>query len=263
MDLAGIWTETQAAVADAYRDLVRFGVDAVQALLVAIVAILLARFVRSRLSRVLGRTGIDPNVVAIARTAASVGIYVVAVAIALSLLGGNWTAVVAALGAGTVAISLALQDVLRSFVAGVYLLVERPFSIGQRIRVGDAEGRVEAIEFRTTVLATDRGDRVLVPNSTVFAAVVTNRSAAGSAPLAISLTGVKEPAPAAEAAIADLLGDLGDRFAGTPEIELRGASADGLAFEVRLRAEPDADPLPLIARLHERFPDAAVALQDG
>ena len=62
-------------------------------------------------------------------------------------------------------------------MSGVYLLLEQPFSIGDRVKVRDVEGQVENIEIRTTQLHTDDGVQVFIPNSIVFAEIVTNRTA--------------------------------------------------------------------------------------
>ncbi|HEU5433383.1 MAG TPA: hypothetical protein VFU81_17085, partial [Thermomicrobiales bacterium] len=105
-ELAGVWTETQSALADAYRDFIRFAVEAIPALIIAIAAIVFARFVRSRLSQVLTRAHLDAHVAAMARTVATVAIYVVAAVLIVSLLGGNWTAFVAAFSAGAVVLTL-------------------------------------------------------------------------------------------------------------------------------------------------------------
>jgi len=58
----------------------------------------------------------------------------------------------------------------------VYLLLERPFRVGDTIRVRDQEGVVENIGVRTTSLRTPDNVYVLVPNMIVFAEVVANRS---------------------------------------------------------------------------------------
>src|ERR687885_86199 len=68
------------------------------------------------------------------------------------LIGVPWTTVIALTSVLGLAASLALQDVLKNFVAGVYLLVERPFRIGEWIKVRDYVGAVETIDVRTTVL---------------------------------------------------------------------------------------------------------------
>ncbi len=260
LEIAGIWSETQSALSDAYRDFVRFAVEAIPALVIAFAAVALARFVRTRLSRMFVSSRLDAHVVAMARTATTVAIYVVAGVLIVSLLGGNWTAFVAAFSAGAVVLTLALQDILRNFVTGVYLLIERPFAIGDRIRVGDAEGWVQGIEFRTTELLTDAGDHVLVPNATVFAAVLTNRGRRDDVVTTISVDKIAGSPASIEPVLADVRAAARDILAGPPKITLRSASPDGVAFDLSLPLRPGSDPSPLVALLHERFPDAVITL---
>jgi small-conductance mechanosensitive channel len=92
----------------------------------------------------------------------------------VEVLGVSPTALVAGFGVLGLAASLALQDILKSFCAGVYLLFERPFLIGDEIKVKEFQGRVVDIGIRTTVLHTEDGREVLVPNSVVLADIVVN-----------------------------------------------------------------------------------------
>src|SRR6185437_13751033 len=79
-------------------------------------------------------------------------------------------------GALTVALSFALQDILKNLVSGVYLLLERPFVIGDRITVATYTGVIENISIRVTALRTSGGERVLVPNGMLFSSAVVNNS---------------------------------------------------------------------------------------
>src|SRR5204862_8009271 len=90
---------------------------------------------------------------------------------AVEVLGVSPAALVAGFGVLCLAASLALQDILKSFCAGVYLLFERPFRLGDDIKVKDFRGRVVDIGLRTTVLHADEGQEVLVPNSVLLADV--------------------------------------------------------------------------------------------
>jgi small-conductance mechanosensitive channel len=108
----------------------------------------------------------------------SIGVAIVAwVAMRLTL---NWLGSAmrrARVDTGT-AFSLAVQDILKNFFSGVYLLLERPFRVGDTIRVKDQQGVVENIGVRTTMLRTAENVEVLVPNVMVFTEVVTNHSQA-------------------------------------------------------------------------------------
>ena len=89
------------------------------------------------------------------------------------------TAFVAVVGTAGLAISLSLQDVLKNLVAGLIILVERPFAIGEHIDFRTFSGIVETIELRTTVLRTPTGQRVVIPNALIFSDALVNRSAYG------------------------------------------------------------------------------------
>jgi small conductance mechanosensitive channel len=69
-----------------------------------------------------------------------------------------------------------VQDILKSFFAGLYLLFERPFLIGDDIQVKEHVGRVEHIGFRATSIRTKEGVLVVVPNALFFIEPVQNRT---------------------------------------------------------------------------------------
>ena len=79
---------------------------------------------------------------------------------------------IALLGLGSVAIGFAFQDIFKNFLAGVLLLLQEPFSLGDQIIVGEFEGTVEEIALRSTQIRTYQGELVVMPNSIVFTSPV-------------------------------------------------------------------------------------------
>src|SRR6202035_1250141 len=75
-----------------------------------------------------------------------------------------------------VAIGLAFQDLLRNVLAGIWLLLEQPFRLGDTITVVDQTGAVQNITLRTTTLRTGEGALAILPNLTVFTGIVINSS---------------------------------------------------------------------------------------
>ena len=75
---------------------------------------------------------------------------------------------IALLGLGSVAIGFAFQDIFKNFLAGVLLLLQEPFSLGDQIIVDSYEGTVSEIALRSTQIRTYRGEVVVIPNSVVF-----------------------------------------------------------------------------------------------
>ena len=76
------------------------------------------------------------------------------------------------LGLGSVAIGFAFQDIFKNFLAGILLLLNEPFQLNDQIVVNDFEGTVEAVNIRSTEIRTYQGERVVIPNATVFTSSV-------------------------------------------------------------------------------------------
>lgn len=74
------------------------------------------------------------------------------------------TALVATSAVTSLVLGLALQPILSNFFAGLVVSLERPFRINDWIRVGEHEGRVIAITWRTTHLRTRENDNLVIPN---------------------------------------------------------------------------------------------------
>ena len=103
---------------------------------------------------------------------------ILAVVIVLENLGISLTGVWTTLGVGSVAVALALQETLSNFFAGFYLLADRPVAHGDYIKLDSGqEGYVQRIGWRSTSLRTLGNNTVVIPNSTLAKAVVTNYSA--------------------------------------------------------------------------------------
>lgn len=173
------------------NDLAHFLLQLLKIVLIAALTLTIARRIKLWSGSLFRRTRLAPNVIALLGN----GLFVLSIILGfswlLAALGANWTAVLASLSAITVAIGLALQDVLKNFVAGIYLLVEQPFKIGDRIMVKGVTGAVEGVDIRTTILRTDDGLRVIVPNNVVLTEVVTNRSAYDTRQVTLQITDTK------------------------------------------------------------------------
>jgi len=90
--------------------------------------------------------------------------------IALSVIAPSFQAadLVKLLGVGTVAIGFAFQNILQNFLAGILLLLQEPFRLGDVISVTGIEGKVSDIQARATVITTKEGRQVVIPNAVIF-----------------------------------------------------------------------------------------------
>jgi small-conductance mechanosensitive channel len=104
--------------------------------------------------------------------------FTVVIGVGVGLTAAGYSAVITALGAvaagATVALGFAMQDTVEAFVAGVFILLDKPFTIGDWIEWGDHKGRVKDITIRTTKVETFNNERLTVPNNELANATVKN-----------------------------------------------------------------------------------------
>jgi small conductance mechanosensitive channel len=98
------------------------------------------------------------------------------------------TVPVAVIGSLAVAGAFAIQDILKDLVAGFYILMERPFHIGDEINTASYVGKVEDIQIRATKLRLVSGEQVTIPNAMVFGGVVVNNTFYGERRATITAT---------------------------------------------------------------------------
>jgi small conductance mechanosensitive channel len=147
-----------------------------QAFLVLIVSFVGMRLALNWTGSAMRRARVDLGTQILVKRALLVAWLIVTLVIVLGILGVNPAGLLAVAGAVGLAFSLAIQDILKNFFSGIYLLLERPFRVGDTIRVKDQLGVVENIGVRTTLLRTTDNVQVLVPNATIFSEVVTNHT---------------------------------------------------------------------------------------
>lgn len=106
-------------------------------------------------------------IVRLAARVASMTILIVGLVTALGTMGVNVSALVAGLGLTGFVLGFAMKEVISNFVAGILLLVYRPFELGDHIGVAGVEGQVIDIDLRYTTLQKDHLTHLL-PNAVLF-----------------------------------------------------------------------------------------------
>ena len=144
------------------------------------------------------------------------------------------------LGIGGVAIGFAFRDVLQNLLAGILILLTRPFVIGDQIRAGSHEGTVEDVWVRATVLRTYDNQRILIPNATLFVDKITIITAHDKRRLAFPLTiGNGDDMKEARHIIVDALsGTEGILADPPPEALVTGLGAAGVDMTARFWIDP-------------------------
>lgn len=152
-------------------------------LLWALGIILLTRYAVDLVARITRRAfrPVEPTLRKFLVQASEILTLVVGAVAFLSALGIQATSLVAVLGAAGLAIGLALQNTLSHFAAGVMLINQRPFEVGDFIEgASGVKGVVDAIGIFSTTVVTPDNVKITVPNNNLFSGVLKNTTAMGT-----------------------------------------------------------------------------------
>lgn len=159
------------------RDVVAALPNVLIALVVLLGFWLLARAARGLVERVWGSR--EGNLGRLFGRLASGSLLVLGVLVAITIVFPSVTpaSLFSLLGVGGVAIGFAFRDILQNLLAGILILLTRPFRIGDQIVVDSAEGTVEDIQVRATIIRTYDNLQVVIPNTQLFTGKVTVKTA--------------------------------------------------------------------------------------
>ena len=122
------------------------------------------------------KPGIDEQLVHMASKTLKVFVIIIGCLIVLQNFGVNVTALLAGLGLGGVALAFAAQDTVANVFGTITILLDTPFRIGDSVKIGDTEGAIEEIGFRSTRIRTLYNSLIIMPNSVVAKEKIDNLS---------------------------------------------------------------------------------------
>lgn len=169
------------SVTEAWAEIVAlvtaYGLSVLGAIVLLIVGLWLSGRVKRGVTASLMRVRrVDETLRSFFANLARYAVIVLTVIMVLNQFGVQTASLIAVLGAAGLAIGLALQGTLSNVAAGVMLLLFRPLSVGQFVEAGGASGTVKDVNLFTTELATLDNVQVIVPNSQIWGANITNYS---------------------------------------------------------------------------------------
>lgn len=176
-------TETiSESVDQSIQTLLRGGWEAalktvLMALLVLIVCLVIKRIFLRLLDGALDRGRTDKSFHGFIRSSLNVVLWFVTIMIVAEMLGINATSLLALVSIAGLAVSLSVQDTLANLAGGLSILATHPFKVGDYVEIGSNAGTIQEIGMVYTKLTTVDNRRIVVPNSIVSDAEVTNYTA--------------------------------------------------------------------------------------
>ncbi|MBO4913980.1 MAG: mechanosensitive ion channel family protein, partial [Oscillospiraceae bacterium] len=137
---------------------------------------------------------------------------VVLALVVLDSLGVEVTSFIALISVAGLAVSLALQNTLANIAGGIMILTTQPYSLGDYVSVSGMEGTVDLIRLSSTKLVTVDNKQIIIPNSTVAGATVTNFNRLGRRRVDLTFTA------SYDSATEDVYAALNDAMSRFPQI---------------------------------------------
>lgn len=149
---------------------------AILALVIFFVGLYLAGVITKLVHSAMERRNTDTEVKMVIVKVTRWSIIILSIFVALQQIGFDVSAFLVSLGVVGFTIGFALQDISKNLVAGLLILLQQPFDIGDAIKIEAFVGTVINVDLRATEIKTFDGKIVLIPNADVYTSPITNYS---------------------------------------------------------------------------------------
>jgi len=168
------FSQFQKIYETAVEFLVKYSFQALGAILIFIIGLILARKISNVILKQLEKRNIDVTLRTYAGHIVHLLIVFCFTVIALGKFGISIAPFVAALGAVTLGVGLALQGLVSNYGAGLSIITTRPFKVGDTISVIDVSGVVKEIKLAATIVETEDQEEITIPNKHIIGEVLLN-----------------------------------------------------------------------------------------
>lgn len=156
--------------------------------LILVIGVLVIRVIMRIITAALEKSHLEKAAHSLILSLARAAMYVLLFLIAASQMGIDVSSIVALASVLTLALSLALQNMVSNLIGGFVILYTHPFHSGDYVEIAGQGGTVKEISMTYTVLATPDNRIISIPNSAVAAAQVVNYSSADSRRVELTVT---------------------------------------------------------------------------
>lgn len=167
-------TQVQKIVAIIIDFCVRYSFQIVGALIILGIGIYIAGWLSRVVIRMCEKKGMDVTLTSFLAQVVKLVVLCFVIIMALGKFGISVAPLIAALGAMAFGASFALQGPLSNYGAGLVIIMTRPFVVGNTILIDGVSGVVEEVTLATTILSTEDGEKITIPNKQIVGEVLTN-----------------------------------------------------------------------------------------
>ena len=236
------------------EELIRFAFQVIVA--VAVLAVFFGVYIgiRAALRPVFERSRLEEDARHLLESLAKFTILGFGVILALDQLGFNVTSLIAGLGVAGLALGFAAKDTLANFIAGVTILWDRPFRVGDRVEADGEFGQVKTITLRSTRIHTNDNRVVIIPNQSIMNSKIVNHTMQASlrTVVAFGIAYEADIARAREVVLELIRGDDRVRERPAPEVVVTELAASSVNMALRFWLKNPHQEVPLELEYLER-----------
>lgn len=172
----GLSEDPQGFVHDLVSDLVQFGLKLLAALAIYIIGAWIIKRIKRALARSFEKRKTEKTLATFISSLVSIGMTVLLIVLTVGALGVNTTSIAAMLGAGAMAVGLALSGTMENLAGGLIILIFKPFKAGDFIAVQGFSGTVKEVSIVSTKITTTDNRVIVIPNGSISNGTVDNYS---------------------------------------------------------------------------------------
>ncbi len=172
-------------------------------------------------------SNLDDQILPVIRKSLKAAIWILGIIVALNNAGYDVGALIAGLGIGGLALAMAAKDSVSNIFGGIMIFTDKPFKIGDRIKINGFDGTIEEIGLRTSRMRTLEGRLVTIPNSQFTGSMVENVTAEPTRKVVLNLGLIYDTTPEQIRQAIDLLDKIAKDHGGIEDGHLISFNAFG------------------------------------
>lgn len=154
--------------------IVEYGLKAIGGIIFLIIGFWIAKIITKKIKSLMSKKDIDPALQSFIGSLTSIGLKLLVVISAMTMVGIAMTSFIAILGAAGLAVGLALQGTLQNFAGGTLILILKPYRIGDYVEMLGHDGIVAEIQIFNTILTSLDNKTIIIPNGSISNSSLTN-----------------------------------------------------------------------------------------
>ena len=147
--------------------------------IIVVAGYVVIRVTNKHIARFFDRVDYDRTLEILIQRTIRVFLWIVVLILALANVGFDVSGFIAGLGVMGFIVGFAVKDVLSNLAAGVFLLMKRPFNVGEIIAVAGVKGQVEEVTLSSCLVITEEQHHVTIPNAKIWGNAIRNLSRGG------------------------------------------------------------------------------------